>query len=57
MITVLVVDDQPVVRAGVRRILGPADGFTVVGECADGDEVTQAVATLNPDVVLMDLRM
>lgn len=57
MIRALVVDDQPVVRAGVRRILGPEDGFTVVGECSDGDEVEAAVDALEPDVVLMDLRM
>lgn len=57
MIRVLIVDDQAVVRAGVARILGPDDGFTVVGECDDGDEVPVAVATHRPDVVLMDVRM
>ncbi|CAN5777522.1 response regulator transcription factor [soil metagenome] len=57
MIRVLIVDDQAVVRAGVARILGPDDGFTVVGECDDGDEVPEAVATDRPDVVLMDVRM
>lgn len=57
MIRVLIVDDQAVVRAGVARILGPDDGFTVVGECDDGDEVDEAVARLRPDVVLMDVRM
>ncbi|MEZ5409000.1 MAG: response regulator transcription factor [Acidimicrobiales bacterium] len=57
MIRVLVVDDQPVVRAGVARILGPDDGFEVVAECDDGDEVAAAVAAHRPDVVLMDIRM
>ncbi len=57
MIRVLIVDDQPVIRAGVVRILGPDDGFEVVGECDDGDEVADAVATLQPDLVLMDVRM
>ena len=57
MIRVLIVDDQPVVRAGVARILSPADGFEVVGECSDGDEVTAAMARARPDVVLMDIRM
>lgn len=57
MIRVLIVDDQPVVRAGVARILSPADGFEVVGECSDGDEVAEAVNTLDPDLVLMDIRM
>jgi DNA-binding NarL/FixJ family response regulator len=45
------------VRAGVARILGPGDGFEVVAECADGDEVVAAVALHRPDIVLMDIRM
>lgn len=57
MIRVLIVDDQPVVRAGVVRILGPDDGFEVVAECGDGDEVVAGVADHNPDLVLMDVRM
>lgn len=57
MIRVLIVDDQPVIRAGVARILGPEDGFEVVGECDDGDEVVAAVAQTEPDLVLMDIRM
>ena len=57
MIRVLIVDDQPVVRAGVARILGPDDGFEVVAECDDGDEVLDAVALHQPDLVLMDVRM
>ena len=57
MIRVIIVDDQAVVRAGVARILGPDDGFAVVAECEDGDEVAAAVAAHAPDVVLMDVRM
>ena len=57
MIRVLIVDDQPVVRAGVARILGPDDGFEVVAECDDGDEVVAAVGEHRPDLVLMDVRM
>jgi DNA-binding NarL/FixJ family response regulator len=57
VIRVLIVDDQPVVRAGVARILGPDDGFEVVAECDDGDEVLAAVAAHHPDLVLMDVRM
>lgn len=57
MIRVLLVDDQPLVRAGLRRILRPRDGFEVVGECEDGDQVEQAVAATRPDVVVMDVRM
>jgi DNA-binding NarL/FixJ family response regulator len=57
MIRVLIVDDQAVIRAGLVRILGPDDGFEVVGQCDDGDEVVAAVAAQRPDVVLMDVRM
>ncbi len=57
MIRVVIVDDQPVVRAGVARILGPEDGFQVVAECEDGEEVVEAVASHHPDLVLMDVRM
>jgi DNA-binding NarL/FixJ family response regulator len=54
---VLLVDDQELVRSGLRRILRRKDGFAIVGECADGGEVADAVAQHHPDVVVMDLRM
>jgi DNA-binding NarL/FixJ family response regulator len=57
VIRVLVVDDQELVRAGLRGILRSQFGFDVVGECADGGEVMAAVDTFTPDVVLMDVRM
>jgi DNA-binding NarL/FixJ family response regulator len=57
MTRVLLVDDQPLVRAGLRRILEPQEGIVVVGECEDGDEVVDAVARCRPDVVVMDVRM
>lgn len=57
MIRVLLVDDQPLVRAGLRRILSAREGFDVVGECADGAEVGEAAAELRPDLVIMDVRM
>lgn len=57
MTSVVLVDDQAIVRAGVARILGPDDGFQVVAECSDGDEVVDAVLRTQPDVVLMDVRM
>lgn len=57
MIRALIVDDQPVVRAGVARILGPDDGFEIVAECDDGDQVLEAVFAHAPDLVLMDVRM
>lgn len=56
-IRVLLVDDQELVRSGLRRILRRKDGFEVVGECSDGSEVPAAVAAYAPDVVVMDLRM
>jgi len=57
MIRVLLVDDQPLVREGVRRILHADDGFEIVGECDDGDQVMEAVSASRPDVVVMDVRM
>ena len=56
-IRVLLVDDDPLVRAGLRFLLDSADDLTVVGEAGDGDEVVAAVRASQPDVVLMDLRM
>jgi DNA-binding NarL/FixJ family response regulator len=57
MIRVLLVDDQELVREGLRRILHPDDGFDIVGECDDGDGVVAAVERDAPDVVVMDVRM
>lgn len=56
-IRVLLVDDDALVRTGLRLMLGGAPDLEVVGEAADGSEVTDAVARLRPDVVLMDVRM
>jgi DNA-binding NarL/FixJ family response regulator len=57
MIRVVIVDDQPVVRSGIARIFGPEDGFEIVAECGDGDEVAAVVDAHQPDVVVMDVRM
>jgi DNA-binding NarL/FixJ family response regulator len=57
MTRVLLVDDQELIRSGLRGILRPELGFTVVGECADGGEVPAAVVATQPDVILMDVRM
>jgi DNA-binding NarL/FixJ family response regulator len=57
MIRVLLVDDQQLVRAGLRLILEPEDEITIVGECEDGDQVIDAVERTQPDVVVMDVRM
>ncbi|MBW1597427.1 response regulator transcription factor [Streptomyces sp. JJ38] len=56
-VRVLVVDDDPLVRSGLRLMLGGAPEVEVVGEAADGGEVAARVAAHAPDVVLMDVRM
>jgi len=57
MIRVVLADDQPLVRTGLRMILSAVDDIEVVGEAADGAEAISACAELSPDVVLMDVRM
>lgn len=57
MIRTLIVDDDALVRSGLRLMLGGAHDITVVGEVADGALVTDAARDLSPDVVLMDIRM
>jgi DNA-binding NarL/FixJ family response regulator len=57
MIRVLLVDDQQLVRAGLRRILEPDGEISIAGECEDGDQVVDAVARIKPDLVVMDIRM
>jgi len=56
-ITVLLVDDQPLLRMGFRLILEGEDDLRVVGEASNGAEAVAAVRSLKPDVVLMDVRM
>ncbi|WP_309115496.1 response regulator transcription factor [Saccharothrix sp.] len=57
MIRVVIVDDHPVVRDGLRGMLAAAGDVEVVGEAADGAEAEAVVRAVVPDVVLMDLRM
>lgn len=57
MTTVLVVDDQSLIRSAVRDLLESAPGITVVGEASDGAEATRRARELRPDIVLMDIRM
>jgi DNA-binding NarL/FixJ family response regulator len=54
---VLIVDDEALVRAGMRMILESDDDFVVVGEVDDGAQAVEAVRRCRPDVVLMDIRM
>ncbi|MFJ2606934.1 response regulator [Streptomyces sp. NPDC087425] len=56
-IRLLLVDDDPLVRAGLALMMGGADDIEIVGEAADGAEVEALVDRTRPDVVLMDLRM
>lgn len=57
MIRTLIVDDDALVRAGLRLMLAGAPDIEVVGEVADGSLVAEAVAAHHPDIVLMDIRM
>jgi DNA-binding NarL/FixJ family response regulator len=57
MIRVLLADDQELLRAGFRMVLDAQDGIEVVGEAGDGDEAVVLTGRLDPDVVLMDVRM
>ena len=57
MIRVLLVDDQAMIRQGLRMILDAEPGLTIVGEAADGVEAVALVPAAKPDVVLMDVRM
>ncbi|WP_430790773.1 response regulator [Actinoplanes sp. G11-F43] len=56
-ITLLLVDDHPIVRNGLRGMFDSTPGFTVLGEASSGPEAVESVHRLDPDVVLMDLRM
>ena len=57
MTKVLLVDDQQLIRAGFRMILGAEPDIEVVGECANGVQAVDSARRLAPDVVLMDIRM
>ncbi|MFB7504851.1 response regulator [Streptomyces broussonetiae] len=56
-VSLLIVDDHPVVRDGLRGMFDSAPGFTVLGEASNGVEAVDRAAALDPDVILMDLRM
>jgi DNA-binding NarL/FixJ family response regulator len=57
LLTLLIVDDHPVVRDGLRGMFESAPGFRVLGEASNGVEAVAQAAALDPDVILMDLRM
>src|SRR6202789_3821190 len=57
MIRILIADDHPIVRDGLRKLLSLEEDFEIVGEASDGCEVLDRVQELDPDVLLLDLRM
>ncbi|MEO7145640.1 MAG: response regulator transcription factor [Bryobacteraceae bacterium] len=57
MIRILIADDHPIVRDGLRKLLSLEEDFEIVGEAGDGREVLDTVDELSPDVLLLDLRM
>ncbi|HEY1673522.1 MAG TPA: response regulator transcription factor [Streptosporangiaceae bacterium] len=56
-IRLLIVDDHPIMRDGLRGVFGGDEDFEVTGEASDGAEAIQLAQALHPDVILMDLRM
>lgn len=56
-IRVLIVDDHPVVRTGIRNMLDPAMGISVIGEASTGAEAMEMIKSLQPDVVLLDMKL
>ncbi|MEM7111704.1 MAG: response regulator transcription factor [Chloroflexota bacterium] len=56
-IRILLVDDHPIVREGVQSLLSNYDAFEIVGEAEDGETAVSQFQTLQPDIVLLDIRM
>jgi DNA-binding NarL/FixJ family response regulator len=57
MVRIVIADDHPIVRDGLKKLLLLEDDFEIVGEAGDGREVLEKVQALDPDVLLLDLRM
>ncbi len=57
MIKILLVDDHDLVRLGINRLLSDVKGFEIVGEARSGEEAIEKTNSLNPDVILMDVKM
>ena len=57
VVSVLLVDDHPMVRAGMKALLETTDRLEVVGEATSGEEAVEKARTLRPDIVIMDLAM
>jgi two-component system LytT family response regulator len=54
---VLIVDDEPLAREGVRRLLEKSEGIEIVGECSDGVQAIEAIHSIRPDLVFLDIQM
>lgn len=54
---VLIVDDEPMARARLRRMLGAEHGVHILGECSNGEDAASALASMKPDVVFLDIQM
>ncbi len=57
MVRILLADDHPIVREGLRALLETQPDFTVIAECANGEEILGVVSQLQPDMILLDLEM
>jgi two-component system, NarL family, response regulator LiaR len=57
MVRIILADDHPIVREGLRALLEIQPDFEVIAECANGEEVLRMVARLHPDIILLDLEM
>ena len=57
LIRIVLADDHPVIRIGVRNMLTVEDGFDVVGDASDGDEAITQTLELEPDILLLDVQM
>lgn len=57
MVRIVLVDDHPIVREGLHALLETQTDFQIIAECANGEETLQIVATLQPDLILLDLEM
>lgn len=56
-ISLMIVDDHPMIREGLATMLGACEDISIVGSCADGEEANRLARMINPDLILMDIKM